>query len=537
LLVCPNLSLITASRTTGQNLSRCAILKTGFDVNAMSGQAKLGFTSESARNEPFELLQLESTLGDLPLYYSWVDGHCPAWTVVQQLQAETYQPGVLLQYPDDRIRVLSRQWLMEFMLRPHAPALFWYQPIQEILVYCQVPPLQMSVVTPILSAAQQAFRRPPEFLNEPILVLTDAGPRLLNSQDLNVAAWQIRGIETQIRYERNQMQLLRVDKMASLGRLVDGLAHEILDPVSFIWGNLSFVTSYTKNLLQVVKLYQDYFPEPPEEIHQALETLELDYLEQDLQQAVESIRTGADRLNKLATSLQNFCRIDEVYPKPADLHDCLDHILLLLKSRLTTEVEVIKHYGALPPVPCYIGQLSQVFMNILSNAVSILLGQAVRHQIQVDPYSKLWCAPTSAVPFPRIVITTQVCPVASSASKGSNAKLAAISRWVSIRISDNGPGLSSSALRRIVDSFSVQSRTAKETSLSMSYQIVTSRHGGVFRLRSRTANSPAIAADSAKLHSDQDHLVAQLPPFEPEDFAEITGTEFELLLPLDRNQS
>jgi signal transduction histidine kinase len=291
---------------------------------------------------------------------------------------------------------------------------------------------------------------------------------------------------------------------------VDGIAHEILDPISFIWGNLSHLKDYSKGLLALLTAYEKYLPNPPVEIVQIREDLEFDYLCKDFPRTIESVRSGAERLSKLATSLQNFCHIDEVYPKPADLHGLLDGILLLLKSRLSSEIQVVKHYSHLPPVLCYSGQLNQVFMNILSNAVDALLNQAVSQQLQLDgragashPLSAVRCVK------PTITITTEV---RSLASTGGGA-----SRWVYICIADNGSGLFPEVQQKILESFSIQKRAGKETSLAVSYQIITAKHGGKLEMRSRSLAT-----------GEQNGAAIDLS--DPEDGG--TGTEFEIWLPL-----
>lgn len=434
-------------------------------------------------------LSLEATLHDLRLYSFQADVACLGSAIAPFFEQYPLLPGVLLFDQDSFVGMISRQRFLEYLLRPHGWELFLKQPLATLYSYARLDCLQLPAQAHIITAAQQALRRSPELLGEPIVVQTDAQTyHLLNMHDLNIAYWQIRGIETQVRYERTQAQMIQTAKMASLGRLVDGIAHEILDPVSFIWGNLSHLSTYSQNLLQLITAYEAALPNQPPELLELKEDLELEYLAQDLPSAIASIRSGAERLSKLATSLQNFCHIDEVYPKPADIHECLDSILLLLKSRLTGEIQIVRNYGALPPVPCYLGQLSQVFMNILMNAVNALIDQAVRQELAMEFGGKGILEPQQR---PQIEITTEVCPTkATTATSGT--------RWVKIRIADNGAGLEPERLQQILESFSIEKRATKETSLSMSYQIITARHGGKFSLRSQ----PGV------------------------------GTEFEILLPL-----
>ena len=321
-----------------------------------------------------------------------------------------------------------------------------------------------------------------------------------------IAYWQLRGIETQVRYERAQTQMIQTEKMASLGRLVDGVAHEILDPVGFIWGNLAHLSDYSQQVLSVLAAYEQHFPELPPDLAALKAEVELDYLRTDLPQTITSIRAGAERLKKLVTSLQNFCHSDDVYPKPANLHELLDSILLLLKSRLKGEIQVVKRYGHLPPVTCYAGQLNQVLMNILTNAINALLNQAIRQDIATEFYGHQPHLQIAAVAKPQITITTDLRSTLDDQARSC--------RWVLIRIADNGPGMSTAERQQVLDSFSVEKRADKETSLALSYQIVTAKHGGKFYLRSQSTAELPSAGES------------DLPS------CAISGTEFELWLPL-----
>jgi signal transduction histidine kinase len=381
--------------------------------------------------------------------------------------------------------------------------LFLQEPLWVLHRYTRCDVLLLPGDTPILVAAQQALRRSPELLSEPIVVQIEGTHYLLDVHELNIAHWQIRGIETQVRYERTQAEMIQNSKMANLGRLVDGVAHEILDPVSFIWGNLSHVTAYSQELLELLAAYESHLSILPKDLERLREDIEVDYLRQDLPRAIASIKTGAERLSKLASSLQNFCHIDEIYPKPMDLHECLESILLLLKSRLSSEIQVVRHYGNLPPVSCFPGQLNQVLMNILSSAVDTLLDEAVAQQFHADFKAGSDRAIAPSIP-PQLSITTEICSL--PAAKGTSP------RWVSICIADNGPGLSPEAEQKLLESFSVKRRAEKETSLSVSYQIITAKHGGKFKVRSRGVT---LGEGEGEGHAPQQ-----------------TGTEYEILLPL-----
>nr|WP_255699524.1 ATP-binding protein [Tychonema sp. BBK16] len=386
-------------------------------------------------------------------------------------------PGVVLVEAGEFVGMISRRLLLEYLLKPQGAELFLRLPLKTLYSYARVEMSVMKGSTTILTAAPQALRRSPELQSEPIVVQIDSQSyRLLESHTLNIAYWQIRGIETQARYERAQAQMIQSEKMASLGRLVNGVAHEILDPVGFIWGNLTYVSDYSKNLIELLSAYDAQNSTASPEIVKLKEEIDYDFLQDDFLKTVGSIKAGAERLSKLATSLQNFCHIDDVYPKPADLHSNIDSIFLLLKSRLTSEIKVVKNYGHLPPVPCYAGELNQVFMNILSNSINSLIDQAVSQEVAEEFKGKGW---KNLERKPQIEIVTEVCcpqPVIDPEKPHV--------RWVSIRIADNGPGMSATKYKKILDSFSAEKRALKETSLAVSYQIVTGKHGGAFRMRS-----------------------------------------------------
>ncbi len=430
-------------------------------------------------------LGVESTLQELPLYDFSVALSCTGMEVAQIFEKYPYLPGAILVDQGKFVGMISRRGLLEFLIRPYGQDLFLQEPLAVLYSYARTEILLLDEQMTILAATQMALRRSPQLLAEPIVVKNPHGlPKLLDIQELNVASWQIRGIETQVRYERSQAHMIQNDKMASLGRLVDGIAHEILDPVGFIWGNLTYVSSYSEGLLQLIAAYETQQPQANAEILQIKEDVEYEFLQQDLPRAIASIRTGAERLKKLVSSLQNFCHIDNVYPKPADLHTTIDGILLLINSRLNGEIEIVKNYGHLPPVYCFLGQLNQVLINIFIKAVDTLLNEAVRQQMHAD-------SPQNAEK-PRIEITTNV--ISREATKPD----APDSRWISISIADNGPGMSPELQKQIQESFSQDKLVDKETSLCVSYRIITGRHGGKFKFNSQ----PGV------------------------------GTEFEILLPL-----
>jgi hypothetical protein len=371
---------------------------------------------------------------------------------------------------------------------------------------------------PILAAAQQALRR--SLIDQPIPIVVEEHNgchSLLDVHELNIAHWQLRGIEVQTRYERTQVQMIRNERMANLGRLVDGVAHEILDPVGFIWGNLSHINDYTQQLLEVLAAYQaqvGHLP-PGSELSEDLSDVdELAYIQADLPKAIASVKGGAQRLKTLAASLQNFCHIDDVYPKPADLHETLDSLVLLINSRLNGEIQFTREYGHLPPVICYAGQLSQAMMTLLLKLVDELLGDAVRRAVTNDLAiaSMSPVIPTNTTP-PEITLTTQVVSDVHLSPNGwitprhdlfdwkqsgvETTPDPASKRWVSIQFSRNGDRWSALHQQQLLNAVYGDRWETHPAGFSTSYRVITVQHSGQLRWRSPTlpnANDPKFGA-------------------------------------------
>ncbi|MEL6138638.1 MAG: HAMP domain-containing sensor histidine kinase [Cyanobacteria bacterium J06628_6] len=423
------------------------------------------------------LLNVRSTLAELSLHACQVPANSPLSCAADRLLEQGNLPGIVVCDDAQSPGVLSRAQIFEALCQDRRAQTT--TSLQTLLRWSP-PSLCLGIDTSILTAAKQALRRPTLQQGVPIAVETETGCYLLDSTVLNQAYWHLRGIETQIRYERLQLEQLQNDKMSDLGRLVDGVAHEILDPVSFIWGNLSHISSYSQDLLDLMAAYAAELPQPSAQLQQRCREVELDYLQADLPEAIRSVRSGAHRLRQLAISLQNFCHIDEVYPKPADLHGLLDSLLLLLQSRIKTPLQIERDYGKLPPVTCFAGQLGQVFMSTLVSATDALLASYLDSALDEPP---------------TLTLSTTVCTAP-----------APINRWVEILICDNGPGLPAAVEQAVTDTCSTQTRLVKEISLAMSYRIVTAKHGGQFQVRSQQFTQPHTRT--------------------------VRGTEFKILLPL-----
>ncbi len=274
----------------------------------------------------------------------------------------------------------------------------------------------------------------------------------LQSQKLQVALEDLK---------QTQTKLIHNEKMSSLGQLVAGIAHEINNPLTFIHGNIQHLTTYVREIQEIVNLYQKCYPQPSQLIQEYCDEIDLDFVNKDLEQLTKSILNGTERISKIVLGLRNFSRLDESETKEVNLHEGIDNALLILDYRLqgaatSKPIQVVKKYGDLPLFDCYAGEINQVFVNLLNNGIEAIESQA-------KPGT--------------ITIKTELINPISEAKK------------IKISIADTGPGISEELQNRIFDPFFTTKPVGKGTGLglSISYQIIA-RHGGTINCISSVGN-------------------------------------------------
>ncbi len=464
-------------------------------------------------------LGLRSTLQELTLYDFLLESDRPGDEVAKIFQANPLVPGIIITQQGKFTGMISRRRYFEHMSRPYSLELFSQQPLFILYRFTKTDMLVLDRETSIMTAVRQSLERSPELIHEPIVVQVEPETyKLLDVHQLLLSQLQIHELSTvamresqaQLRHQaqqlelallelqRTQTQLIQTEKMSSLGQLVAGVAHEINNPIGFIYSNLHHAKEYTQGLMRMLDLYRQHCPESIAAIEAEAEKIEFDYLVEDLPKVLNSMQQGAERVRDIVLSLRNFCRLDEAEMKQVNIHDGINNTIMLLQSQLKGKsgqeaIAIHKEYSDLPLVQCYPGQLNQVFMNILVNAIYALVESKKDEKVDRQSHNKS--------PGDR----NQSCTNSQPSLSNSTRLLPAIwirtelieKKKVIIKISDNGPGMTEDVRKRLFDPFFTTKPVGQGTGLglSISYEIIVNQHGGELKCFSEPGKGAEFAIE------------------------------------------
>ncbi len=296
-----------------------------------------------------------------------------------------------------------------------------------------------------------------------IVILRDITTQKKTELQLNHNAEKLAATLKQL--QKAQSQLIQTEKMSSLGQLIAGIAHEINNPVNFIYGNLIYIKDYCNALIKLIELYEKNECTNRQEIEDYINEIELYFIKKDLPKILSSVEIGAERIRQIVLTLRNFSRLDESEMKAVDIHEGINSTLLILQHRIKPKpnypgITIMKKYGKLPHILCYAGQLNQVFMNIFSNSIDALQELEENHKDFDAPY---------------IIIKTE---------------LSKQNKWIKISIKDNGIGMNETVREHLFDPFFTTKTVGKGTGLglSISYEIIVNKHQGKLECISSPGN-------------------------------------------------
>ncbi|WP_121968877.1 ATP-binding protein [Leptolyngbya sp. BC1307] len=322
-----------------------------------------------------------------------------------------------------------------------------------------------------LDALADSFMLMAQQLQETFIELETLNEDLEGRVDLRTQELQ----NTLQELHRTQAKMLQSEKMSALGQMVAGVAHEVNNPINFIYGNLQYADSNIQDLLNLVDLYQRKQAQPDSEIDDWIESIDLTFIVEDLPKLMKSMHVGAERIREIVKSLRTFSRLDESDFKTADIHEGIDSTLMILQHRIKRKpdwpgVEIIKDYDDLPLIECYPGQLNQVIMNILSNALDALEAKTTLSAAEAD--------------LDKPGIFTEL-PLDRPAIRIQTRRLN--SEWVTLTIADNGPGIPADVQTRLFDPFFTTKPVGKGTGLGLAicYEIIIQKHRGYLTCQSQ----------------------------------------------------
>lgn len=424
------------------------------------------------------VLEIRRVLGIDRTYFVWYQAglETPEWEVCKEAKNDSLM-SITEVYPGDALRPVSKYILAGELIRiddittcptPSIRNFFMVLEFYSVLIL-PIETQQHKRGALVLAHCQEIHSWTDSevalleaIANQLIIALNQAELYTATQEAARVAQAQTETLETTLnQLQQAQVQLVQSEKMSSLGQMVAGLAHEINNPVSFIYGNITHVKEYTNDLLGLIELYQKQYPEKSPEIEDEIAAIDLDFLKEDFPRIFKSMAFGADRIRDIIKSLRTFARLDESEVKYINLDENIDSTLMILDNRLKEKanhppIKIHKQYSDIPRLECYAGQLNQVFLNLFNNAIDAIRD---RHQklsledINKDP-GNIWI---------NTLLTEQ--------------------QTVQIRIADNGIGMSSKTISKIFDPFYTTKPVGSGTGLglSTSYKIIVEKHGGTLR--------------------------------------------------------
>jgi len=401
-----------------------------------------------------EHLTINSTLADLNLF----DASVPASLRGAELSALFDQmpllPGAVLMHDHETVGIISRRSFFKQMSKQYAVDLFSQRPIEDLLDYARAPMLVLPIEASIVSAARASLARPPKSLYEPIVVDCGASPHqsglanryyLIDVHQLLIAQARIHELTTQLLEQQTKSHAIQTEKMASLGRSIAGIAHEIRNPVNCIHGNMQFLDTYFHDLNELITAYEEGLD--ADEIEDLKADIELEFLRGDLASILKTLKVSSERMRDIVESLRSFARVGSGKRQPFNVHTCLDSSLLILNSRFKGGITLAKQYGEIALEPMgYSGQMGQVFLNLIANALDALT------------YSE----------------TPIVNPTVTIITEQTNDSA------IVVKIRDNGPGIPENIRSRIFEDFFTTKSEEIGTGMGLAivHQIVTENHGG-----------------------------------------------------------